>query len=152
MATPKLYVLGDDQIKAALTAVLPRIRKTVLRKAMRQGARMAAKKAKANAKVAFTSRSGLLYRAIRGDVTGGKKGKDPIARVRIHPGVSAIYKNKKRRPAAYAHLVEYGSKKKNVRARPFMHGVFDDPEIFAAIKKVAQIEFKKEMKKRTIGV
>jgi hypothetical protein len=152
MATPKLYVLGDDQVKAALTAVLPRVRKVVLRKAMRQGAKLAAKKAKANAKIAFTSRSGLLYRAIRGDVTGGKHGKDPIARVRIHPGVSAIYKNKKRRPSAYAHLVEYGSKKKNVRARPFMHGVFDDPEIFAAIKKVAQIEFKKEMKKKVIGV
>jgi hypothetical protein len=152
VANPKLYILGDDQVKAALTAVLPRIRKTVLRKAMRQGARMAAKKAKANAKTAFTNRSGLLYRAIRGDVTGGKNGKDPIARVRIHPGVFAIYKNKKRRPSAYAHLVEYGATKINVRARPFMHGVFDDSEIFAAIKNVAQIEFKKEMKKRTIGI
>jgi hypothetical protein len=152
MATPKLYVLGDDQVKAALTAVLPRIRKTVLRKAMRQGARMAAKKAKANAKIAFTSRSGLLYSAIRGDVTGGKKGKDPIARVRIHPSVAGIYQGRKRRPSAYAHLVEYGSMKRNVRARSFMRGVFDDPDIFAAIKRTAQIEFKKEMKKKVVGV
>lgn len=152
MATPKLYVLGDDQVKAALAAVLPKIRKTVLRKAMRQGSKMAAKKAKANAKTAFVSRSGLLYRAIRGDVTGGKHGKDPIARVRIHPRVSGIYQGKKRRPAAYAHLIEYGAAKANIKALPFMRGVFDDPQIFEAIKTTAQIEFSKQMKKRTIGV
>ena len=152
MVHPKVYVLGDDQVKAALAAVLPKIRKAVLRKAMRQGAKMAAKKAKANAKTAFTSRSGLLYRAIRGDVTGGKHGKDPIARVRIHPSVSGMYLGKKRRPSAYAHLIEYGAAKAHIKARSFMRGVFDDPEILAAIKRVAQIEFKKEFRKRTVGI
>lgn len=150
MARGRIVVLGDDKLKAALAAVMPKIRLRVLRKAMRQGAKLAARRAKANARTAFTSRSGLVYRAIRGDVTGGKRGKDPIARVRVKPSVSGIYQGRKRRPSAYAHLVQYGTK--HSKAKPFMMDAFDDPAIFEAIKRTAQIEFKKQMRDRFLGV
>lgn len=100
MADMYAQIIGDKQLLANLNALAPKVKKRIMKPAMRKGASVVAKRAKTKVK----KRSGLLKKAIK-----AKSTKNGNGRVFVDTKVVGEYKGKKVWPAKYAHLVEFGT-------------------------------------------
>lgn len=102
-------IIGDKQLIANLNALAPKIKKKIMKPAMRKGAAVIAKRAKRKVK----KRSGMLQKSIKAKATKNGNG-----RVYVDMKVAGEYKGKRVVPKNYAHLVEFGTS--NSAAHPFM--------------------------------
>lgn len=125
-------VIQNRQLLANLNAIPEKMKKKIMKPAMKKGASVIAKRAKKKVK----RRSGMLQRAIRYDAT--KEG-DGIAYVSTK--LEGTYKGKRVKPRRYAHLVEKGTKRS--AAHPFMRPALNEgrAEAFNVVTAEAQRRF-----------
>lgn len=134
MAEMLVKVLGDKQLIKNLEMLPERMKKRVMKPAMRKGAAVIAKRAKKKVK----SRSGLLKRSIKAKATKNGNG-----RTYVDPSVSGEYRGKRVVPTKYAHLVEFGTS--TSAAHPFLRPALEEGkrEAFDAVTAEAQRQFGK---------
>ena len=143
-------VIGDKELSLALTLIGGKIQAYVLKSAFSKASKVAARRAKAKAKLAFKSRTGLLVKAIQGGVTRSRKDKTPMGRVRVSTKVTGELYGKPVKPFKYAHLVELGTKFTK-SAHPFMLDAFNDQSVMSALTAEARRKFKQLATKKFIG-
>ena len=100
MADMYAQIIGDKQLLANLNALAPKVKKRIMKPAMRKGGQVIAKRAK----LKVPKRSGFLRKALRALPT-----KNGNVKIYVNPKVSGWYKEEFVRPAKYAHLVEFGT-------------------------------------------
>lgn len=134
MADMYAQIIGDKQLLANLNALAPKVKKRIMKPAMRKGASVVAKRAKTKVK----KRSGLLKKAIK-----AKSTKNGNGRVFVDTKVVGEYKGKKVWPAKYAHLVEFGTQ--DAAAKPFLRPALNEgkDDAFKAVTAEAQKQFGK---------
>ena len=134
MAKDGLQILGDKQLAWNLRALPQKVKKKVVGKAMKAGAAVVAKAARQLAPV----ETGLLKRAIRAKATRNGNGK-----VYVAGNVAADTPYGFRRPAKYAHLVEFGTR--HSAAKPFIRPAMEAKRsaAFDAVAAKARQEFEK---------
>ena len=98
-----LRMVGDKQLEKRLRRMGAKAAKKVMRPAISAGLTPVAAAARKNAKQ--IKRTGLLAKSIRKKT--GRSG--AYGKVFVNPKIEAVVNGKKVRPAAYAHLVEFGT-------------------------------------------
>lgn len=128
MSSSDFKIIGGKALDKALKQLGPKFEKRIAKGAIRAGARVIAKQAKANA----PKESGALKRSIQ-VVTRKTKGAD----------VAVVTRHKKKdikqgKGTAYAHIIEFGSK--YIPARPFLRPALDSKakEAVKAVGKYVQ--------------
>ena len=134
MADMYAQIIGDKQLLANLNALAPKVKKRIMKPAMRKGGQVIAKRAKLKVK----KRSGLLRKSIK-----AKSTKNGNGRIFVDPKVEGEYKGKKVKPSKYAHLVEFGTR--TAKAHPFLRPALNEgkDDAFKAVTAEAQKQFGK---------
>lgn len=134
MADMYAQIIGDKQLLANLNALAPKVKKRIMKPAMRKGGQVIAKRAK----LKVPKRSGFLRKALRALPT-----KNGNVKIYVNPKVSGWYKGKFVRPAKYAHLVEFGTQ--DAAAKPFLRPALNEgkDDAFKAVTAEAQKQFGK---------
>ena len=134
MADIYAEIIGDKQLIANLNALAPKIKKKIMKPAMRKGAAAIAKRAKRKVK----KRSGMLQKSIKAKATKNGNGQ-----VYVDMKAAGEYKGKRVVPKNYAHLVEFGTR--TSAAHPFMRSALAEGknEAFQATTAEAQKQFGK---------
>ena len=134
MADMYAQIIGDKQLLANLNALAPKVKKRIMKPAMRKGGQVIAKRAK----LKVPKRSGFLRKALRALPT-----KNGNVKIYVNPKVSGWYKEEFVRPAKYAHLVEFGTH--TAKAHPFLRPALNEgkSEAFQAVTAEAQKQFGK---------
>jgi len=129
-----INVFGDVEVIRNLGRLKTSIERKVLRKAIAKGLKPIAAAAKRKAAV----RSGLLKRSIKSKVTRMVSGK-----IFVDPKVTGVVDGKLSKPAKYAHLIEFGTRK--AKAQPFMRPAMNEgrTRALAIIEQTAREELKK---------
>ena len=127
-------IIGDKRLIKKLNSLAPRLKKKVMKSAMRKGASVVAKRAKTKVK----KRSGFLRKSIK-----AKSTKNGNARIFVSPKVEGEYRGKTVKPAKYAHLVEFGTQA--AEAHPFLRPALNESkeEAFDAVASEARKQFNK---------
>lgn len=134
MADMYAQIIGDKQLLANLNALAPKVKKRIMKPAMRKGGQVIAKRAK----LKIPKRSGFLRKALRALPT-----KNGNVKIYVNPKVSGEYKGKFVRPAKYAHFVEFGTQE--AEAHPFLRPALNEgkDDAFKAVTAEAQKQFGK---------
>ena len=134
MADMYAQIIGDKQLLANLNALAPKVKKRIMKPAMRKGGQVIAKRAK----LKVPKRSGFLRKALRALPT-----KNGNVKIYVNPKVSGWYKEEFVRPAKYAHLVEFGTQ--DAAAKPFLRPALNEgkDDAFKAVTAEAQKQFGK---------
>ncbi len=134
MADMYAQIIGDKQLLANLNALAPKVKKRIMKPAMRKGGQVIAKRAK----LKIPKRSGFLRKALRALPT-----KNGNVKIYVNPKVSGWYKEEFVRPAKYAHLVEFGTQ--TAEAKPFLRPALNEGknDAFQAVTAEAQKRFDK---------
>ena len=134
-----LKVVGDKELIKATRNIKANILRRVLRPAINFGMTPITKAAKANA----PKESGLLKKSIKKKV--GKRG--AWGKVYVDPKVEGVVNGRKRKPAKYAHLLEFGTE--DAPPRPFMRPARDNnrAEVLARVASKAKENLIKVAKK-----
>ena len=134
MADMYAQIIGDKQLLANLNALAPKVKKRIMKPAMRKGGQVIAKRAK----LKVPKRSGFLRKALR-----ALPNKNGNVKIYVNPKVSGWYKEEFVRPAKYAHLVEFGTQ--DATAKPFLRPALNEgkDDAFKAVTTEAQKQFGK---------
>ena len=128
----EVKLIGDKQLLANLNAIVPNVKKRIMKAAVKKGAAVIAKRAKKKVR----KRSGMLQKAIKYDATREGDGV-----VYVSTKKEGEYKGKKVKPKKYASLVEMGTR--HAPAHPFMRPAQKEgrQEAFAAVTAEARKRF-----------
>lgn len=139
-----LNFFGDKQLAANIESIRESVQKKIMRKAIKRGATPMAQAVADAAPV----ETGALRSSVEAKMT--RKGGVMIW---INPKMTHVGPDGKlRRPAKYAHLVEFGTKQ--LTARPFFRATVEKhkPVVMKAIEAEARIELNRAEAKLRTGV
>lgn len=117
-------LFGEKELEQVFEALPERMQKNVLTSALRGGASVISKAAKANIKSDGTVRTGLLHKSITVKVK--RYTSAGVVYAAVGPSRTVVGTTEKGRriaPANYAHLVEFGTIRS--RAQPFLRPALD---------------------------
>lgn len=135
------FVIGADKLEALLKKLPENVSKKVVTAALRSGAAIIAKQARANLRASPSVDSGLLA----GNITSrtrrrSRKGKAVVSVGAARKTAQVVRKGKskpiKASPSRYAHFIEFGTEK--MPAEPFMRPALDT-QGGAAIAKIMEM-------------